>query len=296
MKDRKLGQTGETLSEIGFGAWAIGGNSRIPGYGPTNDRISIKAIHQALDLGCTFFDTADCYGQGHSERILGRVVASHRSDVIISTKAGINFYHGPVTQNFHRDYIRFAVYQSLRRLKSDYIDILLLHNPPSDVLYRDDLIELLQKLKQAGHIRFIGISAANISGAIDAYRAGWPEVIQVTYNILAPEAEDYLLPLAESKKIGIIAREPLANGFLTGKYLQYPVSFPPGDIRRSWPLQTVVQIIRQVKMIKPYCRKGETLAQLAIRFVLESKGISSVICGCKTPAQVRENFRANMTN
>lgn len=293
IKYRELGQTGLTISEIGFGSWGIGGISSVLGYGPVNDDISKMAVKTAIEMGCNFFDTADCYGQGHSERILGSILSKQRSNVIIATKSGIDFYHGYPKPNFHPDYIRFAIYQSLRRLQTDYIDLFLLHNPPPSVIYSTELIEELGKLKQSGKLHFIGVSASDTDTAIAACYSGWPDVIEVHYNMLAPEAELYLFPLSKSMSIGIIAREVLANGFLTGKFVNHHYKFPSGDIRSLWPLETIKDIIKLVEKIKPFRRSGETLAQLAIRFVLESSAVSTVVCGCKSSTQVKENFQAS---
>lgn len=289
-KFRILGKTGLSVFEIGFGSWAIGGNRSGWGYGPTDDRMSLPAIDAALNLGCNFFDTADSYGHGHSEVLLGQALKSRRSEVIIATKVGFDFYHEPVKPNFHPAYIRFALHQSLRRLRTDYIDVYQLHNPPPEVLYRSEVLETLDALRTQGKVRWIGVSAATSHDGIAAVYAGWPETIQVTYNMLAPEAETTLFPLAVSQQIGVIAREPLANGFLSGKYGIHS-RFPPGDIRSLWDIETLARITDQVERIKPYRRPGETLAQLALRFVLESSAVSVVIVGCKTVDQVKENFR-----
>lgn len=289
---RLLGKTKLRVSEIGFGAWAIGGHSDVWGYGPTIDRISMKAVETALELGCNFFDTADCYGTGRSENILGSILSSNRFQVIITTKSGFDFYHGPIRVNFHPAYIRFAVHQSLQRLKTDYLDVFLLHNPPRHVLTDDLLVNELEKLRRSGAVRYIGVSVADLAAGYDAVNAGWPEVIQVAYNMLDAAAGIHLIPLAKEKGIGIIAREPLANGFLTGKFSCQVTNFAPGDIRRLWPPDLVNRIIHEVKMLGSYRRNGETPSQLALRFILESPGVSTAICGCKTPAQVNDNFKA----
>src|SRR6266850_6008807 len=134
MKVRKLGSTGLEVSEIGFGAWAIGGNAHGNSYGPTDDDESLRAIKTALDLGCTFFDTADCYGFGHSEELLGQALKGHRDRVIIATKGGSDFYHTPPRLNFTESHLVFAVEESLRRLNTDTIDLYQLHNPPFSVI------------------------------------------------------------------------------------------------------------------------------------------------------------------
>jgi myo-inositol catabolism protein IolS len=285
---RNLGKTGASVFEVGFGAWAIGGAHSGWGYGYTDDKTSLEAVKTALDAGCNFFDTADSYGNGHSETLLGQALNA-RSEVIIATKAGFDFYHHVSIQNFDPAYLRFALHQSLRRLATDYVDLYQLHNPPPAVLFQPEVVDALERLRAQGKVRWIGVSAATVEDAVEAVRAGWPETIQVPYNILASTAEKQLFPQASSKGIGIIAREPLANGFLSGKY-GVDSQFPTGDIRSQWPYETLEEMANQVEAIKHYCRGPETLAQLALRFVLESNSVSVAIVGCKTAAQVEENF------
>lgn len=286
---RTLGKTGLEVFELGFGGWAIGGNRSGWSYGPTDDRSSLRAVQTALDLGCNFFDTADWYGHGHSEELLGRALRARRSDVVISTKVGFDFYHGGSEFNFHPAYLRFALHQSLRRLATDYVDLYQLHNPPPEVLFDPDVIEALARLREQGCVRSIGVSAASIDDGLEAVRAGWPETIQAPYNLIAPEAEAVLFPAASAAGMGMIVREPLANGMLSGKY-QPSSRFSPDDIRSHWPPETLWRIGQQVELLRPYVRPDETMAQLALRFVLESPYVSVVLAGCKTPEQARENF------
>lgn len=286
---RKLGNTGIKVSELGFGAWAIGGAHFEWAYGRTDDSQSSKAISTALEFGCTLFDTADVYGRGNSERLLGKNLRSRRNSVVVATKAGFDFYHGEAQPNFHPAYLRFALHQSLHRLQTDYVDLLLLHNPPQTIMFLPDVIEELRRLREKGKVRVIGVSAATVTDALVAIAAGWPEVVQVPYNMLSPEAERELFPSAQAAGTGVIVREALANGLLSGKYRSQS-RFESGDIRALWPEMILREIVEQVEKLRPYQRDGETLAQLAIRFALESVAASSVLCGCKTADQARENF------
>jgi aryl-alcohol dehydrogenase-like predicted oxidoreductase len=293
MKYRKLGSSGLEVSEVGFGAWAIGGDAHGNSYGPTRDEDSLQAIHAALDLGCTFFDTADCYGYGHSEELLGRALKGRRRDVVIATKGGSDFYHTPPRLNFTESHLIFAVEESLKRLGSDLIDLYQLHNPPFSIIEGGRLFEPLEKLKAQGKIRHYGISIHEPQEGLLAMKVAKPAAIQVVYNYLRRAAADELFSKALTEGVGIIVREPLSNGFLAGKYTKDSV-FPVGDIRHQWPSKHQAQLVNQVENFrKSLGDMPLTLAQAAIRFVLAQPAVSSVIPGCKTVEQAQENFQVS---
>jgi aryl-alcohol dehydrogenase-like predicted oxidoreductase len=293
MKYRKLGSTGLEVSEVGFGAWAIGGNQFGNSYGPAQDDESLRAIASAIELGCTFFDTADVYGHGHSEMLLGQALKGHRSRMVIATKGGSDFYHDPPRLNFTESHLIFAVEESLKRLGTDYIDLYQFHNPPFSVIESGKLFEPLEKLKVQGKIRHYGISIHDPQEGLLAMKVGKPVAIQVVYNYLKRDAAEELFVRALAEGVGIIAREPLANGFLTGKYTKDSV-FPVGDIRHQWPSKYQTQLVNQIDNFKKSLGQSpHTLAQSAIRFVLAQPVVSSVIVGCKTAEQSRENFQAS---
>ena len=284
-----LGKTGLSVLRIGFGSWAIGGSRSGWGYGPTDDRMSLRTVSAALDHGCNFFDTADSYGNGHSEELLGKALRNLRTEVVIAGKVGYDFYHQPSRQNFHPSYIRFALHQSLRRLKSDFIDVYQLHNPPPEVIVDPEVISALEALRRQGKVRWIGVSAAEPHDAIVAIHAGWPDTIQVTYNMLVPDAERELFPLAFSRQIGVIAREPLANGFLSGKYGSTS-RFLPEDVRSVYSADDLGRIAGQVGRIESSLKPGESLVRRALGYALDHKAVSVAVVGNKTVEQVEENF------
>ncbi len=293
MKYRKLGSTTLEVSEVGFGAWAIGGNQFGNSYGPAEDTESLQAITTAIDLGCTFFDTADVYGHGHSEEILGKALKGRRHDVVIATKGGSDFYHIPPRLNFTEAHLIYAVEQSLKRLGTDYIDLFQLHNPPFSVIETGRVFDPLEKLKLQGKIRYYGISIHDPQEGLLAMKVGRPSAIQVVYNYLHQDAAEELFPKALADGVAIIAREPLANGFLTGKYTKDSV-FPVGDIRHQWPFKYQGQLVNQVEGFKKAIGpSSSTLAQSAIGFVLTQPAVSTVIPGCKTPDQAQENFKTS---
>ena len=319
MNRRILGRTGLAVSEIGFGGWAIGGDRYGNSYGPTEDAESIRAIRRAFDLGCNFFDTADVYGHGHSEELIGAALAGVRPQVILATKVGGNFYNRdvhalvkdrlgqmtgtpldqlpsdatlPVTHdvNFTADYIRFAVERSLKRLATDYLDLLQLHNPPMNLISSMETYAVLEDLKREGLIRFYGVSVHPPEEGIAAIQATMPDTVQIVYHLARREAEDEFFPAARAAGIGVIAREPLANGFLAGRYAPDSV-WEKGDIRARMPRPYVQQFVALGQRVRELAEKsGTTAARLALKFVLDNPAVSTVIVGMKTVAHVDDNL------
>ncbi len=290
MRYRRLGRTNLQVSEVGLGAWAIGGDKHGHSYGPTDNTESLRAIAQALETGCTFFDTADIYGHGLSEKLLGQALQTCRHECVIATKVGNDFYHGPFRQNFDSDYIRFAVDKSLERLRTDYIDLYQLHNPPLMMLQRGEHYDILEELKQAGKIRFYGVSVHDAYEGEMAVHTGRPDVIQVVYNLLRQDVREELFPLAQEHDVGLIVREPLANGMLTGKYTADSI-FSDGDFRNGWPREYLMMQVQLAEKLRFLEQAGQrTLTQAALRFVLDQPAVSVVIPGIKTGAQAQENL------
>ncbi|OLD43050.1 MAG: hypothetical protein AUI55_03870 [Gemmatimonadetes bacterium 13_1_40CM_2_70_7] len=319
MKQRVLGRTGLTVGEIGFGAWAIGGNHVGNSYGPTDDAESRRAVRRAFELGCTFFDTADVYGHGHSEELLGAALRDLRDRVILATKVGGNFYNRdvhpllaeriaqmadkpidqippdaplPVTHdsNFTPGYVRFALEQSLKRFGTDYIDLLQLHNPALSLISSMETYAVLEELKREGKTRWYGVSVHPPEEGLAAVRATMPDTVQIVYNVARREAEDEFFPAARAAGIGVIAREPLANGFLAGKYA-WDSTWEKGDIRARMPRPYVKQMAGLGQRVRELAEKaGTSPTQLALRFVLDQQAVSVAIVGMKTVQQVDENL------
>ncbi|HKW42946.1 MAG TPA: aldo/keto reductase [Thermoplasmata archaeon] len=290
MKTRTLGRTGISVSEIGFGAWAVGGNGHGNSYGPTNDAESIAAIRRAADLGVTFFDTADVYGWGHSEELLGTALEGRRSNLFLATKVGGDFYHGGVRMNFDPAYIAFALEWSLDRLRTEYVDLYQLHNPPPEMMGDPATYEVFDSLKNEQKIRHYGVSIHDPSEGILCIESGRPDVLQIPFSLFRQEWIDELFAAARKANVGIIAREPLGNGFLTGKI--HPDSqFPPGDIRHHWPPGLIAGRTMAAQNLAFLANPGRTMAQAALRFVLAFPEVSVTIPGAKTAVQVEENSR-----
>jgi aryl-alcohol dehydrogenase-like predicted oxidoreductase len=297
MRYARLGNADLVVSELGFGAFAIGGNRTGNSYGPTDDATSVAALKQALDLGCTFFDTADVYGHGHSETLIGDILGGPGSgqDVVIATKVGGNFDTGTTVIDFSRAHIERAVDASLRRLRRDRIDLYQLHNPDLATIVRGEVFDTLAQLQAAGKIRHFGVSIHRPEEGRAVMAEGRSVSLQLPYNMLALlesfETCDFILPEAVDAGIGVIVREPLNAGFLAG-VRDDDSKFGIGDIRGGWPssrrraLSTIADGLRFAEA------SGATRAQAALRFVLDEPGVTTTIVGMKTPAQVRENFGA----
>ncbi|MFN8578171.1 MAG: aldo/keto reductase [Candidatus Sericytochromatia bacterium] len=290
MKYRILGKTGLKVSEIGFGAWAIGGNQFGNSYGPVDDSQSIKSLVYAYESGCNFFDTADLYGHGHSEEIIGKFIKSiDREKTIIATKVGCDFYGYGLKMNFESDYINLALEQSLKRLNTDYIDIYQLHNPSLDIIRNSDAFETLNDLKKQGKIRYIGICIDEAIEGIEAIKQNI-DTMQLMYNALEPDMKNELFSYIENYNIGLIAREPLSNGILTGKYTENTY-FPFGDIRHAWPITYLRYKTNSAKALRRFLRDDlDSLTKLSLKFVLADKNVSVTIPGCKTLEQTIENM------
>ena len=319
MKRRILGRTGLEVSEIAFGAWAIGGNRYGNSYGTTDDAESRRAIRRALDLGCNLFDTADVYGHGHSEELLGDALHDVRHQVIIATKVGGNFYNRgvhpllqdriadaagtpfdeippdvplPVTHDtcFDPQYVRFAVIRSLRRLRTDYIDLLQFHNPPVSLIGQPETYAVLEELKQEGMIRWYGVSVHPPDEGLAAITATMPDTVQIAYSLARREAAATFFPAARAAGIGVLAREPLANGFLAGRYGPDHV-WESGDVRARMPAPYVAQLAALGQRVRELAeRSGHSAAQLALKFVLDDPAVATAVVGMKTVQQVEDNL------
>jgi len=292
MKTRVLGRTGLRVSEVGFGAWAIGGNAHGNSYGPTDDATSVAAVRRALELGCTFYDTADVYGWGHSEEILGQALEGRRDEVVLATKAGGDFYHGGVRMNFDPGYIAFALDRSLKRLRTDRVDVYQLHNPPAEMMGDPATYDALEALKADHRIDHYGVSIHEPAEGLLCLEAGRPETLQIPFSLVRQEWIDELLGEARKANVGIIAREPLGNGFLAGK-IAPDARFPPGDIRHHWPPGMVHGRARVAERLSFLANPERTLAQAALGFVLAFPEVAVTIPGVKTPAQAEEDLRAS---
>ncbi len=288
-----LGETGIEITELGVGLWAIGGDA----WGPTDDQVSLNLIGAALDAGVNFFDTADVYGGGHSEELLGQAMRGRRDEFVVATKIGWLNYDGERGRSAYDTVEKLiaGVEGSLRRLQTDTIDVIQCH-----IDYRDPTMEVFvegfQKLQKQGKVRAYGVSTSDFD-YLKAFNAdGGCGTLQIDYSILnrTPEAE--IFPYCQENGIGVIVRGALAMGILTGKFSP-DTQFGEDDWRRRWQensdeRETFLKDLEKVEKLRPLA-KGRTLAQLALQFVLAHPAVSVVIPGAKNSEQLTENVRAS---
>jgi aryl-alcohol dehydrogenase-like predicted oxidoreductase len=295
MNYRQFGDNGFKVSEIGFGTWGIGGVAKdCKSYGPTDDNKSVQALNKAYDVGVTFYDTSPIYGYGHSEELIGKTFKEIRDRIIINTKVGYINYQGD--QDFSPKYIRSSIESSLRRLRTDYVDILQLHDPPIQLLINDDNIIIeLKKLKEEGKIRVIGISTSSQEEDIFAVRNFDFKSIQINFNLIDQRALfNGLFDECANYGVGVIGRTPLCFGFLTGKYSSKD-KYPTSDHRSMWSLDQIDRWANAVKLFannRSEQNKG-TPTQMALRYCLSYPLISTTIPGMLTKEHVLENTQAS---
>jgi aryl-alcohol dehydrogenase-like predicted oxidoreductase len=295
VKYRALGRTGLSVSEIGFGAWGIGGRtSGTTSYGDTDDRTSLAALARALERGITFFDTSAAYGNGHSETLIGQAFAGRRDKVMIATKAGYDSWDRP--PDFSADAVVASVEKSLARLRSDYIDLLQLHNPPAEALRDEHLRAVLARLQADGKIRTWGVSAKSPAEAIEALAEFDAPVIQANFNMMDVRAlESGLLAETERRGAGFVSRTPLCFGFLSGT-IGRDTAFPVGDHRLGWSRAQLDNWIDGANDLLQAvgAPPGAAGAQAALRFCLAFPAVSTVIPGILTPEEADQNAAASV--
>jgi len=298
MEHRELGRTGFRVSAIGFGAWAIGGT-----WGNVRDEESMAALRRALDLGVDFFDTADVYGDGRSERLLGRLRRETKTPFVVATKAGRGG-PGHTPDTYSRANLTRWVERSLENLGTETIDLLQLHAPPTEVYYRPEVFGVLDDLVTAGKLRFYGVSVEKVEEALKAIEYPGVQTVQIIFNLFRQRPAELFFEQAKRKKVGIIARLPLSSGMLTGK-MKANTAFEADDHRhfnregaafdRGETFSGVDYALglSVVEDLRPLVPAGATLADMALRFILDFDAVSSVIPGARNVGQVEANVRAD---
>ena len=297
MQYRKLGRTGWNVSEISFGAWAIGA-----GWGPVDDQESLAALHRAIDLGVNFIDTADVYGDGRSEQLIARVRKERSEELIVATKAGRRLSPHTADGYNAQNLTRF-VERSLGYLETDCLDLVQLHCPPTEVYYRPEVFGALDDLVQAGKIRYYGVSVEKIEEALKAIEYPNVQTVQIIFNMFRHRPAELFFPEAKRREVGILARVPLASGLLTGKmtrqttfdeddhrnFNRYGQAFDRGETFSGVDYEAGLDAVEELRSLVP---EGATMAQLALRWILMFNAVSCAIPGAKRPDQAEDNVRA----
>jgi len=297
MQYRTLGKTGWQVSAVSFGAWGIGGS-----WGSVDDKESLAALHTAIDNGINFIDTADVYGDGRSEKLIGKLLKERSEDIHVATKAGRRL--DPHTAaGYNRDNLTAFITRSLKNLDVERLDLVQLHCPPTEVFYMPDIFGILDDLAQAGKIQYYGVSVEKVEEAIKAIEFPRVQTVQIIYNIFRQRPADLFFKLAQEKQVGILARVPLSSGMLTGKFTQKS-TFEEGDHRKynrqgeafdkgeTFSGVDYDRSLEAVKALRPLVPEGWSMAQFALRWILMQDAVSCVIPGAKRPSQAAENAAA----
>jgi aryl-alcohol dehydrogenase-like predicted oxidoreductase len=298
MEYRELGRTGWKISTIGFGAWAIGGDA----WGQTQDEQSLRTLHRAVDMGVNFVDTADVYGDGHSERLIARLRKERSEPIIVATKAGRRL-NPHVAAGYNRANLTAFVERSLRNLETEALDLLQLHCPPSEVYDMPEVFDALDRLMQEGKLRFYGVSVERVDEALKAIQYPNVQSVQIIFNMFRLKPAEMFFPAAREKKVGIIARVPLASGLLTGKlrpdtqfsaqdhrnYNRHGEAFDQGETFSGVDYATGLQAVEELRPLVP---EGASMAQFALRWIVQFPEVTTAIPGAKSPQQVADNVAA----
>jgi aryl-alcohol dehydrogenase-like predicted oxidoreductase len=297
MEYRPLGRTDWKVSTVSFGAWAVG-----DAWGPVNDDESLAALHRALDRGVNFFDTADVYGDGRSERLLGQLKRARKEPFTIATKAGRRLPRQTV-EGYSRENLTAFVDRSLKNLGVETIDLLQLHCPPTDLYYHPEAFGILDDFVKAGKLRFYGVSVERVEEALKAIEYPGVQSVQIIYNIFRQRPADLFFAEARRRKVGILARLPLSSGMLAGtmtrastfaendhrSFNREGAAFDRGETFSGVPFEVGLEA---VEALRPLVPAGSSLASMALRWILMNDAVTCAIPGAKRPAQVDENCAA----
>ncbi|HML24890.1 MAG TPA: aldo/keto reductase [Aggregatilinea sp.] len=297
MNYRELGRTGWSVSEVSFGAWAIGS-----AWGKVDDNESLAALNTAIDNGVNFIDTADVYGDGHSEKLIANVLKGRREQVYVATKAGRRLPK-QVPEGYTRENLTAWIERSLRNLETDSLDLVQLHCPPTAVYYMPEIFGIMDDLTQQGKIKHYGVSVEKVEEALKAIEFPNVKTVQIIFNMFRHRPSDLFFPEAKRRKVGILARVPLASGLLTGKMTAQTTfaaddhrnfnregeSFDKGETFSGVNYETGLQAVEELRALVP---DNATMAQLALRWILMFDAVTCVIPGAKRPSQALDNIHA----
>jgi len=294
---RPLGRTGRQVSEIGFGAWAIGAD-----WGQVDDEQSLRALHAAADAGVTFFDTADVYGDGRSERLIAGFRKERTEPIVVATKIG---RRAPLDlKAYTRENFGAWIDRSRENLNMDRLDLVQLHSLPTDSYYRPEIFDAMDSFITDGRIASYGVSVERVEEGLKAIEYPNVATVQIIYNIFRQRPAERFLSAARERNVGVIARVPLASGLLTGKFNRdtqfaatdhrnfnrHGESFDVGETFAGVDYETALVAVEELRSLMP---PDTTMAQMALRWILMNDGISTVIPGAKTPEQASANAAAS---
>jgi aryl-alcohol dehydrogenase-like predicted oxidoreductase len=297
MTYRQLGRTPWKVSSISFGAWAIGSF-----WGSVDDKESLAALHQEVDCGINFIDTADVYGMGHSERLIAQLKRERKDEIVVATKAGRRLSpHN--SEGYNQENLTGFIEDSLRNLACECLDLVQLHCPPTDVYYRPEVFGILDRLTEAGKIRYYGVSVERVEEALKAIEYPGVQSVQIIFNCLRHRPADLFFEQAQRRRVGILARVPLASGMLTGKmtrdsqfakddhrnFNRHGEMFDVGETFSGVPYETALKAVEEIRHLLP---AGVTMAQFALRWILMFDAVTCAIPGARRPAQVKDNCAA----
>lgn len=298
MQYRPLGRTGFKVSTISFGAWAIGGT-----WGPVDDQKSLDTLNKAIDLGVNFIDTADVYGDGRSERLIGQLKKDRpRDTIIVATKAGRRLAK-QTPEGYTRENLTAWIDRSRKNLQVETLDLVQLHCPHTKVYDMPEVFGILDDLTKAGKIRFYGISVETVDEALRGIRHPNVQTVQIIFNMFRLKPAEDFFPAAKTRQVGILARVPLASGLLTGKmkrdtqfaaddhrsFNREGQAFDKGETFSGVPYDTALDAVEELKKL---CPAGVPLAQFALRWILMHDAVTCAIPGAKTPEQAAGNVAA----
>ena len=298
MKYRNLGKTGMKISEVSFGAWAIGAD-----WGSVDDKDSLSALHRAIDLGINFIDTADVYGMGRSEKLIARMRKERSEQIYVATKAGRKL-DPHVADKYTPENIRGFIEQSLKNLQVDALDLVQLHCPPTPVFYNPELFDALDGMVKEGLIKNYGVSVEKVEEALKAIEYPGVKTVQIIFNMFRQRPAELFFREAKARHIGIIVRVPLASGLLTGKmtgdtkfekndhrnYNREGAAFDRGETFAGVDYEKGLQAVQALERFKP---EDSSMAQFALKWILMHDAVSCTIPGAKRPTQVEDNCRAS---
>ena len=294
MQYRALGRTGWQVSTVSFGAWAIGGS-----WGSVDDKESLAALHRSIDNGVNFVDTADVYGDGHSERLIAQLLKERKDKIYVATKAGRRL-DPHVAGGYNRENLTAFVERSLKNLDTEVIDLLQLHCPPTDVYYMPETFGVLDDLVQAGKLQHYGVSVEKVEEALKAIEYPNVKTVQIIFNIFRQRPAELFFKETLRRQIGVIVRVPLASGLLTGKmkptttfeaddhraFNRHGESFDRGETFAGVDYETGLQVVDELRPLVP---DGWSMPQFALRWILMHDAVSCTIPGAKNPKQAEDN-------